>query len=206
MKRMLTLFSIVALVLAAPAWSQNRGGGGQGSASQNRGTSMAPKGGSQGQPGAPGQAGDRIHAPQVQLSPQQQAGYNKSSELAGTAMNQARGMAGSAKQDGFGPEQARQQRDTLKGQIHGMLAEHDRLTQGLSQTDRVRLEDRLHKLDSVRDRTMSHLAALDRACDGSGSGWSGQSFARTSRELERDLKSWNKQYKKLGAQVDAGNR
>lgn len=206
MKRMFKLFSLVALamglLLATPAWSQNRGGG-QGSASKSQGASMAQRGGSQGQPAAPRAAGDRIHAPDVQLSSQQQAGFAKSSEFANKAMSQARGMAGSANQAGFGPEQARAQRDSLKGQIHGMLAEHDRLTQGFSQADRDRLGDRLRKLDSVRDRTMDHLATLDRACDGSG--LDANRFARTSRELERDLKAWNKQYKKLGAQVDTGN-
>ena len=129
--------------------------------------------------------------------------FNKASRQSSRAERQAHGMAAYARGTDFDREMAVRQRDTLRDHVRELFREHDRMTAGLGDADRAAVQDRLRKLDKVRDRMRTHLEQMDHELAANGLP---ERFERCSREVARDLEKWNKQHRRLGERfdIDAG--
>lgn len=161
-------------------------------------TTGQPRGGQQGQVGA--QTGTRDQQRQrIHATDQQQDQYRTSTQAADRVRTQARDMAKAAKSGGANNEQFRQQHAQLRNDIQTMQQEHDRFAQGLSEEQRVAVQDRIRRMDQARDRIHTQSQQMDQEM--SQANPDAQRIATRAREMEKAMKEWQKQYRSLGSEI-----
>ncbi len=135
----------------------------------------------------------RIHA-----TDQQRDQFRACTQSQDRVRTQARDMAGLAKRQGNSDE-VRRQRDQLRTQVRVMQEEHQRLMQGLNSEQQEAARLQVREMQRVEERLQTRMMELDRAVDANPFNYRGVSDQ--AREVERAMKEWQKQHRKLGSEI-----
>ncbi len=198
------LFTFAAAVVLAAAPLAVAQGGGQGS----RGQGGRPQGQGHGQGQQQGAGGmqqgrgdmdqtrtrQRIHA-----TDQQRHQFRTCTQSQDRVRTQAHDMAHLAKRQGASSDDARQMREQLREQVRTMQQEHQRLMQGLSGEQQTAARSQIREMERVHSRLRVRMDELDRAVDADP--YRAQDVAKQAREVERAMKEWQKQHRKLGDEI-----
>ena len=139
---------------------------------------------------------ERQHIP---VTAQQRDQYRDCSQTADRARDRARDLAQAAKAQGFGAEQANQERDRLRDEVGQMLRQHDRLMTSMSEDQRLSLRNRTRDMEQAGDRVRQKLQELDRECARDTA--DPERIARRAETLDKEMKGWQKQFGKLGSDL-----
>ncbi len=197
-RSILSALTIFALIGVPPLMAQGRGGrgggaGGQGGGGMGSGQQTVNQ--TRQKTTSRAQQRQRIHA-----TDQQQAQLRDCTGAAERIRTQARDMSKN-KGAGFNAETARQQRDQLREQIRTMDQEHQRLMDGLSADQKTALQSRIQDMDQIRDRVRSHVEQMDGQLAEDEP--NGKVVASHARQIEKNMKEWRSQYRKMSSQMGA---
>lgn len=205
LKKLLMVLPILLLSLSI-AFTQGRGGGqgagrGQGS---GQGQSVGQGQGSgqhqgigQGQGSGQGQGVEQRDQKRIKSSIQQRDQIRTCDKLADGVRKQAQKM-GKNSGNKFNAEEANLQRDQLREQIRAMKQEHERLVNGLDDTQKQAWKEQIRDMDQLQQRLHTHLQEMqsEQRADPDG-----QRNAERAREIERIMKNWTSQYSVLESEA-----
>jgi chromosome segregation ATPase len=191
----LLTITFAALLAISPATfgggGKHGGGSGGGQGGQGQGTQGQ---GSQSRQTQRSQA--RVHATSAQQNQYQAACANGTQ-----ARQQVRSMIKSQKKAGGDASQARSGRDQLANSVQAIDQEHRQLVNSLDSDQQIALHDRVRQSTRLVEDLDERHRSLDRALADPAT--DSAVLAKQARDLDRAVKAWQKEYRKLGAEMGA---
>jgi protein-tyrosine-phosphatase len=110
-------------------------------------------------------------------------------------------MLKSQKGSGGDASQARAGQEQLANSVRTIDQQHRQLVDSLDPDQAVALHDRLRRTDRLVEELDERHRSLDRALDDPAA--DSATITERARDLDRAVKAWQKEYKKLGAEMGA---
>lgn len=189
MRRKILNLIPVLLLLALSAFPQGRGGSRGGS---QGGSQSGQQGQGQGQHQGSVQAGaGQMERKQIHMTSQQRDQVQNCDRLADGIRKQARTMGKSA--GGNSPAgQLSEQRNQIRNKVREMEQEHERLMNGIDPTQQQDWQEQIRNMNQLRQQLHTQLQQLDADVDGANP--DSKRVNERSREIERTMSQWRKQY------------
>lgn len=189
----IALTALLAVFPATLAGGGKNGGGSSSAARQQQGQA----GGGQGQ---------RIQTRQTQRSrscatASQRTQYQATRATGDQARQQVRSMIRSQQPAGASTSQARAQRDQLSTSVRAIDREHRQLVGSLDAKQQRVLQDRVRQTNRGLEQLDERHRSLDRALADPAA--DSRQITERAKELDRAMKHWEKQYRKLGSEMGA---
>lgn len=188
-----TLFAIALSILMMPTvatWAGGQRGGSRGGG-QDRGDSAVTR------QSAPRPAD--TPRTQVRATTEQNNRYQEAVQTGSAARQQVRSLIRAEKSSGAGLADARTQRDRLRESVRTMNQVQDRLVGSFDEGQQIVLQERIRRMEHSMEQLHARHLSLDGMLDDPAA--DGKQFTRRARELERAMKTWEKEYRKLGSEL-----
>ena len=197
MLKKIIVLTLTAALFGGPVWA-GQGRGQKQSNPQRKGPMATGQRGGQQQGGYSRGAGTQERK-RVHVSRQQRDQLRNCTQSGEQVRRQARDMTQVGKGGRFDAPAARRQRDQLRTHVDQMLGQQGRFMQNLDAGQRNQLRDWSQKMDLTRNRLQTHFQALDEELGKENP--NPETVRRRARNLEKELKKFEKDNRKLGEQL-----
>jgi hypothetical protein len=193
-----TVLLSIFLLITAAALPQGRGGAGgkgtgQGSSGQSGGygrQGQGPQGQGQGQQGDPSGGGQQEQK-HIRATEEQRDQIKDCEKEAKNIRNQVQRMA-QTPAGKFNADEARRRMDQIQNQLRVMEQEHERLMNGLDESQRQAFGEQIQNANRLREEFQSRLRLMNSELGQPNP--DPERVRERAREMEQTMKAWEKEY------------